>query len=85
VWPLPLFEEYLDEVKSDTADLKSINKGRNNGTIFAGAFLSKFVEKTPFVHIDIAGTAMLEEAKFYSPKDGSGFGVRLGLEFLNKI
>jgi len=85
VWPLPLFEEYLDEVKSDKADLKSINKGRNNGTIFAGAFLSKFVEKTPFVHIDIAGTAMLEEAKFYSPKEGSGFGVRLGLEFLDKI
>ncbi|MCR4368746.1 MAG: leucyl aminopeptidase family protein [archaeon] len=85
VWELPLFEEYLDETKGERADLRSIGKTRSNGTIFGGAFLSKFAGATPFVHVDIAGTAMLDEAKDYMPKDGSGFGVRLGIAFLEKI
>jgi len=85
VWPMPLFEEYLDEVKGERSDLRSMNKTHDNGAIFGGAFLSKFVEKKPFIHLDVAGTAMLEEPKDYAPKGGSGFGVRLGIEFLKKL
>lgn len=82
VWEMPLFEEYLDETKGEKSDLKSMNKTKYNGSIFAGAFLSKFVNDVPFIHLDVAGTAMLDEPKDYQPKDGSGFGVRLAIEFL---
>jgi len=85
VWVMPLFEEYLDEVTGEKADLRSINKSGNNGAIFGGAFLSKFVEGRPFVHIDVAGTAILDDAKDYMPKGGSGFGVRLAMELLKKL
>ncbi|MEM4363859.1 MAG: hypothetical protein QXS90_01120, partial [Candidatus Diapherotrites archaeon] len=60
-------------------------KTRYNGAIFGGAFLSQFVEKKPFIHLDIAGTAFIDEAKDYLPKDATGFGVRLIIDFLKKI
>ena len=86
VWQLPLTEEYLNELKSEIADLRSVNKLRFNGAIFGGAFLSKFVEEKPFVHVDIAPTAFLENnEKPYFTKGATGFGVRLGLEFLKKL
>ncbi len=85
VWQLPLWEEYIEEVVGERSDFKSLNKTGNNGTIFGGAFLSKFVEEKPFIHLDVAGTAMLDEPKDYMPKDGSGFGVRLTIEFLKRI
>jgi len=82
VWQLPLFEEYGEQLKSDVADLKNVG-GRPAGTITAGFFLSKFVpEDTPWVHIDIAGLGMIDKARSYVPAGGTGFGVRLLLEFL---
>ncbi len=84
VWELPLYEEYLDEVTGERSDFRSCGKTRYNGAIFGAAFLSKFVEDRPFIHIDIAGTAMIDEAKDYVPKDGTGFGVRLAIEFLKR-
>ena len=85
VWELPLWEEYLEEVVGERSDLRSLGKTGNNGSIFGGAFLSKFVEPTPFIHLDVAGTAMIDEAKDYMPKDGTGFGLRLAIEFLKRI
>ncbi|PIN85182.1 MAG: hypothetical protein COV47_03530 [Candidatus Diapherotrites archaeon CG11_big_fil_rev_8_21_14_0_20_37_9] len=85
VWRLPSFEEYIEETNGERADLRSVNKTRNNGSIYGGVFLSKFVNNVPFVHIDIAGTGMIEESKDYQPKDGTGFGVRLAIDFLKKI
>ncbi|HRH82380.1 MAG TPA: leucyl aminopeptidase [Thiobacillaceae bacterium] len=55
-WRLPLFEEYHDQLKSNFADMANIG-GRPAGTITAAAFLSKFTEKYPWAHLDIAGTA----------------------------
>ncbi|MEK6957581.1 MAG: leucyl aminopeptidase [archaeon] len=85
VWRLPLFEEYKEETKGERSDLRSIGKTRYNGSIFGGAFLAEFVENIPFIHLDVAGTAMLEEPKDYMPKNGSGFGVRLAIEFLKRV
>ncbi len=85
VWELPMYEEYLDEVNGERSDFRSCGKSRYNGAIFGGAFLSKFTEDKPFIHLDVAGTAMIDEAKDYLPKDGTGFGVRLAVEFLKKI
>ena len=81
VWPLPLYEEYEKQIKSDVADVKNVG-GRWAGAITAGLFLKKFVGDYPWVHLDIAGTAILEESLPYAPKGGSGVGVRLLIEFL---
>ncbi|HLF14259.1 MAG TPA: leucyl aminopeptidase [Bacteroidota bacterium] len=81
VWPLPLFEEFEKLIKSDVADVKNVG-GRWAGAITAGLFLKKFIGEHPWVHLDIAGTAILEEPLPYAPKGGSGVGVRLLVEFL---
>jgi leucyl aminopeptidase len=81
VWPLPLYDEYEKLIKSDVADVKNVG-GRWGGAITAGWFLKKFVRDYKWVHLDIAGTAMLEEPQEYTPKGGSGIGVRLLVEFL---
>jgi leucyl aminopeptidase len=83
IWRLPIFEEYKKQLKSDVADLKNTG-GRSAGSITAAIFLQQFVDKTPWAHFDVAGTAFLSKARFYHPKNGSGIGVRLMLEFLDK-
>jgi len=81
VWELPLFDEYEKLIKSDIADVKNVG-GKWAGAITAAWFLRKFVGDLPWVHLDIAGTAILEEATPYAPKGGSGVGVRLLLKYL---
>lgn len=81
VWPLPLFDEYEKLIKSDVADVKNVG-GKWGGAITAGWFLKKFVGKYKWVHLDIAGTAMLEESGDYTQRGASGVGVRLLTEFL---
>jgi len=75
-WPLPMWEEYHELIKSDIADMKN-SGGREAGTISAAAFLSKFAEKYPWAHLDIAGTAWETKGKPYTPKGATGIGVRL--------
>jgi leucyl aminopeptidase len=85
VWRFPLFEEYEELLKSDIADLKNIG-GRAGGSITAALFLQRFIdEKTPWAHLDIAGTAYISSKKRYLPKNGTGFGVRLLIEYLKSI
>jgi len=81
VWQLPLWDEYFDYLKSDTADFRNVGT-RAAGTIIGGIFLSKFVEKAPWVHLDIAGPAFIEKERPYIPKGGTGVGVRLLLQML---
>jgi leucyl aminopeptidase len=81
VWPLPMFEEYEKQIKSDVADVKNVG-GRWAGAITGALFLKNFIGDYRWVHLDIAGTAMMEEAQDYIPKGGSGVGVRLLIEFL---
>jgi leucyl aminopeptidase len=84
-WPLPLWPDYQEMVKSEIADVRNIGtKPRNSGTITAAAFLMAFVEKTPWAHLDIAGTAWSDEDKDYLTKGGTGWGVRLLVDFLEK-
>lgn len=82
-WPLPLWQEYGELVKSDVADIKNAG-GRPAGAITAGYFLKEFAGKTPWAHIDIAGTAWTKKAKPYIPKGATGVGVRLLVEVLEK-
>src|ERR1041384_2776675 len=71
VWELPLFDEYAEQIKSDVADVKNVG-GRWAGAITAALFLKKFVGEYKWVHLDIAGTAILEEPLPYAPRGGSG-------------
>jgi leucyl aminopeptidase len=82
VWQLPLWDEYLEDVKSDVADVKNVGMGRAAGTIAGAAFLVKFVEGYPWVHLDIAGTAWADRDQPYKPKGGTGVGVRLLTQML---
>jgi leucyl aminopeptidase len=84
VWQMPIYEEYEKQIKSDIADVKNAG-GKWAGAITAALFLKKFVGDYPWVHLDIAGTAMLEEATDYSPKGGSGVGVRLLTQFFKQV
>ena len=79
VWPLPMFEEYRDQIKSDIADMIN-SAGRGAGAITAACFLKEFVEDRPWAHLDIAGTAWAEERKPYQPKGATGVATRLLIE-----
>ena len=88
VWELPLNQDYMDMIKSDVADMKNIGIGRAAGTITAAAFLKNAIEKTPWVHIDIAGVAWTQagtKEKPYNPKGATGFGVRLIMDYLQNL
>lgn len=80
---LPMYEHYGRALESDVADLKNIG-GREAGTITAAKFLEHFVDY-PWLHLDIAGPAFLKEPKPYRPKGGTGFGVRLLVDFLSEM
>ena len=75
MWQMPLDDEYKDLLKSAFADLANIG-GRWGGSISAAWFLREFVGDTPWVHLDIAGTAWLDEPKPYMAKGPSGVCVR---------
>jgi leucyl aminopeptidase len=80
-WRLPLFKEYTEQIKGNTADLRN-SGGRYGGALTAGAFLKEFTDY-PWVHLDIAGTAYNSKQKnAYTPKGASGTPARLLVEFL---
>jgi leucyl aminopeptidase len=82
VWRLPLWEDYRKQIKSEVADIKNTG-GREAGSITAALFLREFVGDTPWVHLDIAGTANGVKDKPLYPKDlGTGVGVRLLFELI---
>jgi len=80
-WRLPLGDEYADMIKSDIADIKNTG-GRWGGAITAAEFLHHFAEDTPWIHLDIAGAAWIEDARPYIAKGPSGIGVRSILEWV---
>lgn len=75
MWQLPMNDEYKELNKSDVADIKNTG-GRNAGAITAALFLSEFVESTPWVHLDIAGTFMTDKDRGYQVKGATGVTVR---------
>jgi leucyl aminopeptidase len=75
LWPLPIYEEYFEQLKSEIADMANIG-GRPGGAITAALFLKEFTGGLPWAHLDVAGTAWVDEPKPYSPKGPSGVAVR---------
>jgi leucyl aminopeptidase len=84
VWQMPLYEEYLEYIKSDVAELKN-SGGKTGSLVTAAYFLKEFAGDTPWVHLDIAGTAWTEKDKPYVPKGATGIGVRLLLNLLKEM
>jgi len=79
IWPMPMFDEYNELLKSDLADVKNIG-GRWGGAITAAKFLENFVNETAWVHLDIAGPAFAESSKPHQEGGGSGAMVRTLVE-----
>ena len=74
-WQMPYYEDYTTQMKSDIADLKNTG-GRPAGTLTAAAFLREFVDDTPWIHLDIAGTAYLDTEFAWQAKGPTGTPVR---------
>ena len=76
VWQLPMYEEHKEQLKSDVADLKNVG-GRYAGAITGACFLKEFIDdNVKWVHMDIAGTAWLEQDAPHMPKGATGVGIR---------
>lgn len=75
IWPMPTDKDYDELIKSEVAEIKNTG-GRKGGAVTAAKFLEHFVGKTPWVHLDIAGTAMADKEAGYQPKGATGVMVR---------
>jgi leucyl aminopeptidase len=82
LWHLPLPEEYREQLDSPIADMRNVGS-RYGGALTAGLFLQEFVGDVPWVHLDIAGPAFLDEATPLGPKGATGYGVRTLLELVD--
>jgi leucyl aminopeptidase len=80
-WRMPLGDEYYDQIRSDIGDIKNTG-GRWGGAITAAEFLHAFAEDTPWIHLDIAGLAWIEDNKPFIAKGPSGVAVRSILEWV---
>ena len=81
MWRLPLDDEYKEQIRSSIADIMNTG-GRWGGAITAAMFLKEFAEETPWIHLDIAGTAWMEEQKPWIAKGPSGIALRSLVEFV---
>lgn len=84
VWPLPLYDEYFDLLKSDIADMVNSSETREAGTITAAKFLEQFVDETPWLHIDMAGMMSSKKTKGILNKGMTGYGVRNLVNFVER-
>ncbi|HUQ48748.1 MAG TPA: leucyl aminopeptidase [Gemmatimonadaceae bacterium] len=80
-WPMPLWDEYKDLIKSDIADIKN-SGGRPGGSISAAMFLKEFTEEYPWIHLDIAGTAYSDSDLGTMPKGPTGNPTGTFIEFV---
>jgi leucyl aminopeptidase len=83
-WRLPLHPEFKELTKGDEADLTNAASKRKAGTIYAASFLEEFVDATPWVHLDIAGTAW-DVGREYVGKGPTGYGVRLLVDLARSL
>lgn len=84
IWQLPTWDEYKEGLKSDIADFKSTG-GRGGGAITAALFIGEFVEGKPWIHLDIAGSAMTDSDGPYTPKGGTGVMVRSLVQYIESL
>jgi len=84
-WRMPLPEDYRELLKSEFADISNMNSSKWGGAITAALFLSEFIKDTRWAHIDIAGPAYIKKETDYCGAGGTGFGVRLLCDLIQKL
>ena len=84
MWPMPIDDEYEEMIKSKIADIRNTGSGKGGGSITAAWFLKEFAEDTPWVHLDIAGTAWRDDAKPWSASGPTGIAIRTLIDFAMK-
>jgi len=84
MWPLPLPERLLDQLKSEVADMKNTGE-RWGGALTAGLFLKEYVGETPWVHVDLAGPSSTDKESGHVCKGGTGFAVATIFEYLRRV
>ena len=84
-WHMPCTDDYRDQIKSSIADIMNTGNSRYGGAISAAMFLKEFAAGTPWVHLDIAGTAWVDEQKPWQSKGPSGIGVRSVTEWVRRF
>jgi leucyl aminopeptidase len=84
MWRLPIDDEYRDMIKSSIADIVN-SGGRWGGAVTAAMFLKEFVGETPWIHLDIAGVAWMEDNKPWIAKGPSGVPVRSLVEYVRNL
>lgn len=85
LWELPLPKMYKELIKSHIADLKNIQTGKYGGAITAALFLEEFAGGISWAHLDIAGPSYAEKPSALTPIGGTGYGVRLILQYLKNL
>jgi leucyl aminopeptidase len=84
-WRMPLPEDYTELLKSEFADISNMSSSKWGGAITAALFLSEFIKDTRWAHIDIAGPAYIKKETDYCGAGGTGFGVRLLCDLIQKL
>ncbi len=85
MWPMPIDDEYEEMIKSKIADIRNTGSGKGGGAITAAWFIKEFVDDTPWVHLDIAGTAWRDDAKPWSASGPTGIAIRTLIDFALKM
>jgi len=85
MWPLPMDEEYREFIKGSFADLQNIGSGKGGGSITGAWFIREFAGDTPWIHLDIAGTAWNDEAKPWLAKGPTGVALRTLVQLITSL
>ena len=85
MWTMPVDDDYREMIKSGIADIQNVGSGKGGGAITAAMFLKEFTGSTPWIHLDIAGTAWQDDVKPWSAKGATGVGVRTLVDFAMKF
>jgi leucyl aminopeptidase len=85
MWPLPIDDDYREMIKSGIADIQNVGSGKGGGAITAAMFLKEFTGDTPWIHLDIAGTAWQDDSKPWNAKGATGVAVRTLVDLAMKI
>src|SRR6202051_333467 len=85
MWHMPIDDDYREMIKSGIADIQNVGSGKGGGAITAAMFLKEFTGDTPWIHLDIAGTAWQDDMKPWNAKGATGIGVRTLVDLAMKF
>ncbi|MGH9795766.1 MAG: leucyl aminopeptidase [Candidatus Acidiferrales bacterium] len=85
MWQMPLDDDYREFIKGHMADIQNIGSGKGGGAITGAMFLKEFAEETPWIHLDIAGTAWLDDSKPWMAKGATGVALRTLVDLANSL